>query len=371
MFAIESVCPDTRARAGRLRLAHGEVETPAFMPVGTNGVVKAVDHALLEVLGYRLILGNTYHLFLRPGLEVMAGFGGLHKFSSWPFNILTDSGGFQIFSLATFRKVSDEGIRFRSHIDGSMHSLTPESVIEAQAVIGSDILMPLDVCTPPGITHREALRALERTTAWAERSRRSWTAGPAAGSLFGIVQGNFFKDLRERSAAELAGLDLPGYAIGGLSVGEPRGQFRDFLSHTAALLPEGKPRYVMGIGTPDYILDAVENGIDMFDCVFPTRVARNGTVLTRRGRLVLKKEACERRDEPIDPECGCPVCARYSIGYLRHLVKCGEIQAAVFATIHNLAFMADLMKDVRRALARGGFKKFKSEFLEKFGAGPD
>jgi queuine tRNA-ribosyltransferase len=371
LFSIKSRCPDTRARLGTLHLPHGDVETPVFMPVGTNGVVKAVDHATLSGLGYRLLLSNTYHLYLRPGLDVLAGFGGLHNFSSWQSNILTDSGGFQIFSLAPFRKIDDDGIAFRSHIDGSLHRLTPESVVQAQTVIGSDILMPLDVCTPPGIDYRDAVSALERTSDWARRSRQVWSSGRAGGSLFGIVQGNFFEDLRQRSAAELAELDLPGYAIGGLSVGEPRRQFRDFLAFSAPLLPDSKPRYVMGIGTPDYILDAVENGIDMFDCVFPTRVARNGMVLTRRGRLVLKKEACELRDEPIDPGCSCPVCSRYSIGYMRHLVKCGEIQAAVFATIHNLAFMADLMNEVRQALAEGRFSLFKAEFLRNFGSGAD
>lgn len=366
MFTLLAKDSRTRARCGILHLSHGDVETPVFMPVGTNATVKAISHADLELLDFKLILGNTYHLYLRPGLDVLRKFGGLHNFSTWGRNILTDSGGFQLFSLAPFRKIHHDGVAFRSHIDGSCHTFTPELVIQAQKVFGSDILMPLDVCTSPGITYREAISALETTTSWARKSREEWMRNddPNQGKLFGIVQGNFFPDLRSRSVEEIVSLDFPGIAIGGLSVGEPYETFLELLRHTSALLPEEKPHYLMGIGTPEYILSAVENGIDMFDCVFPTRIARNGTVFTKTGRIALKKEANTFSDQPIDPECSCSVCRKYSRGYLRHLFKAGEMLGPMLATHHNLAYLKLFVEKIRESIKNDTFYSFKRTFLD-------
>jgi queuine tRNA-ribosyltransferase len=370
MFTILHEDGETRARCGVLKLAHGEVSTPVFMPVGTNAAVKAAPHEELEGLGFNLILANTYHVYLRPGLDVIRNFGGLRAFSSWKANILTDSGGFQVFSLAPFRKIREEGVSFRSHIDGSLHLFTPESVIEAQGIFGSDILMPLDVCTPPGITYKEALSALTLTTAWAAKSKAAWNklktedSAKDRGELFGIVQGNFFPELRKRSAEEILELDLPGIAIGGLSVGESRETFFELLALTAALLPRDKPRYVMGIGTPEYILAAVENGIDMFDCVFPTRIARHGTAFSEKGRVVLKTQETAFSGEPIDANCSCPVCKRYSRGYLRHLFRAGEILGPVLVTHHNLHFMKKFMEKVSDSIKNHTFLRLKRDFLE-------
>ncbi len=277
------------------------------MPVGTNAAVKGVQHESLDEIGFKLILANTYHLYLRPGMDIIDEFEGIHKFSNWKHNILTDSGGFQVFSLAPFRKIKEEGVYFRSHIDGSYHTLTPEKVVQLQKAFRSDIMMQLDVCTPPEVTYKEALEALELTSRWAKRSSDEWKKETPGydGSLFGIVQGNFYKDLRKRSAEEIIELDLPGIAIGGLSVGEEYNKFTDYLSYTAEFLPSAKPRYLMGIGTPEYILDAVENGIDMFDCVLPTRIARNGTVFTPEGTIQLKKAKHMSSHEPIARSCGC------------------------------------------------------------------
>ena len=351
-----------------LELSHGPVPTPVFMPVGTNATVKAITNQQLEQLGVNLILGNTYHLFLRPGMEVMERSGGLHSFMSWPHNILTDSGGFQIFSLAPFRKVEQRGVTFRSHIDGSRFQLTPEDVVDIQRVLGSDILMPLDMCTPPGIGESEALEAVDLTTRWAGRSADRWLQSDPAvqGQLFGIIQGNFYAHLRRRSAQQLLELDLPGYAIGGLSVGESFAVFRDILASSAELIPERYPRYLMGIGTPEYILEAVEQGIDMFDCVFPTRTARNAQAFTSRGPLSLKTEACKLDQQPIDPECSCSTCRNYSRAYLRHLFKTKEILAAMLTTQHNLAFIQHLVVSVRQSIREGRFRRFKEQYLERY-----
>jgi len=356
------------ARTGVLHLPHGDVDIPSFMPVGTNGTVKAMLHSALSDIGYHLILGNTYHLYLRPGTEVIESYGGLHQFSTWEGNILTDSGGFQVFSLAPFRKITDDGVTFRSHIDGSKHYLTPEKVVDIQTILRSDIQMQLDVCTPPDISKKDAEKALELTTMWAKKAKNRWEHGPESyqGALFGIVQGNFFKDLRRRSAQELGELDLPGYAIGGLSVGEEPEVFRDFLHHTAPYLPGDKPKYVMGIGTPDYMLEAMEAGIDLFDCVYPTRVARNGTCFTKDGMLNLKNARFKDDGNPIDPGCRCPVCARYSRGYMRHLFAAKEILGPMLVTRHNLDFLYVMMDDAREAIRNGSFLKFKSMFLERF-----
>lgn len=368
MITISAEDPACAARSGYLHLPRGDVPIPAFMPVGTNGTVKAMLHSSLKEIGYPLILGNTYHLYLRPGMEVISKYGGLHQFSSWDGNILTDSGGFQVFSLAPFRKITEDGVTFKSHIDGSMHQLTPEAVVDIQTILGSDIQMQLDVCTPPGIKEREAVHAVDLTTIWAKRAkqRRSEKNEIYNGSLFGIVQGNFFKKLRKRSAEQLSELDLPGYAIGGLSVGEEPEVFRDFLHYTAPLLPDNKPKYVMGIGTPGYMLEAMEAGIDIFDCVYPTRVARNGTCFTREGMLNLKNTRFRDDRLPIDPECLCPTCSRYSRGYLRHLFVAREILGPMLVTHHNLQFLYDMMEQARNAIVKGTFPGFKKSFLERF-----
>jgi len=368
-FTVQQRDPDTKARTGLLDLPHGPVQTPVFMPVGTNATVKAITNEQLEDLGINLILGNTYHLFLRPGLEVLERSGGLHSFMSWGHNILTDSGGFQIFSLARFRKVEEKGVIFRSHLDGSRFQLTPEDVVGMQRTLGSDILMPLDLCTPPGIGETEALEAVELTTRWAGRSKTHWLASDPAfqGHLFGIIQGNFFAHLRRRSAEQLLELDLPGYAIGGLSVGESFSVFRDTLSLSAGLIPERYPRYLMGVGTPKYILEAVEQGIDMFDCVFPTRTARNAQAFTSRGPLSLKTEAVKLDQQPIDPECSCSTCRRYSRAYLRHLFKTKEILAAMLTTQHNLSFIQSLVVSIRQSIGEGKFRRFKESYLESYG----
>jgi queuine tRNA-ribosyltransferase len=336
------------------------------MPVGTNATVKAMRNSDLESIGARLILGNTYHLYLRPGRDVIEKAGGLHAFMGWKHNILTDSGGYQVFSLSAFRTVDDDGVTFRSHIDGSEHRLTPADVVDIQGVLGSDVLMPLDECTAPGTTREEAARAVRRTTAWLEASARRWRRAPGKGELFGIMQGNFYPDLREQSAAEISALDLPGYAIGGLSVGEEFAVFRDLLRHAAALLPGEKPRYLMGIGTPRYILEAVEAGIDLFDCVYPTRTARNAQVLTRDGPLSLRNEKYRTDFGPIQEDCPCPTCRGHSRAYLRHLFKAREIEAAVLATCHNLSFIQGLVRDSRAAVEAGAFAAFKERFLARY-----
>ncbi len=358
----------TCARSGTLVLGHGSVPTPCFMPVGTNATVKAMQNPDLEDMGIRLILGNTYHLYLRPGREVIEGAGGLHAFMGWRHNILTDSGGYQVFSLASFRKIDEQGVTFKSHIDGSMHRLTPEDVVDLQRAFGSDVIMPLDECTAPGTPRPDAERALRRTTAWLEASARSWQGppGPARGELFGIMQGNFYPDLREQSAAQVAALDLPGYAIGGLSVGEDFAVFRDLLRLSAGLLPAAKPRYLMGVGTPRYILEAVEAGVDLFDCVYPTRTARNAMVLTRDGPLSLRNEKFRLDFGPVQDGCGCPTCRLHTRAYLRHLFKAREIQAAVLATTHNLFFLDELVRGAREAITSGAFAAFKEAFLARY-----
>ncbi len=358
----------TKARTGVLDLPHGRVRTPVFMPVGTNATVKAVPKESLEEMGFEIILANTYHLYLRPGHELIRQAGGLHGFTGWKGNFLTDSGGFQVFSLAPFRKITSEGVRFQSHIDGSRHVLRPEDAVDIQTALASDIFMQLDVCTPYGSGESESLEALRLTSDWAGRSKERWlsTRGDFRGSLFGIVQGNFFPALRARSAEEILALDLPGIALGGLSVGEPFEVFEETLAYSAELLPEDKPRYVMGIGTPEYILAAVENGIDMFDCVLPTRTARNGLLYTFSGKLVIKNARYERDFGPPDEECGCRVCRQYSRAYLRHLYKNGEILWSILASYHNLYFLRDLVSRIRYSIESGSFQSFKQEFYTKY-----
>jgi queuine tRNA-ribosyltransferase len=368
IFTINKKDTTTNARIGTLSLPHGDLLTPAFMPVGTNAAVKAILNADITTLGISLILANAYHLYLRPGMDVIKNAGGLHKFMAWDHNILTDSGGFQVFSLAPFRKIEEKGVYFRSHIDGSYHRLTPVDVVKIQETLGSDILMPLDICTPAGISEKEASVAVKKTFEWAKESIDYVRSGESkiAGYLFAIVQGNLFKSLRDVSSEGLLSLDFPGYAIGGLSVGEPFDVFVDILSHTARNLPEIKPRYLMGVGTPEYILAACENGIDLFDCVFPTRIARNACAFTRYGTLSLRLEKNKFDLGPIDPECSCSVCARYSRSYLRHLFKAREINASVLVTFHNLSFIQNLIISIRSAIFEGRFREFKREFLQKY-----
>jgi queuine tRNA-ribosyltransferase len=342
------------------------------MPVGTNATVKAVPPEDLQAMGFRIILANTYHLYLRPGHELIAQAGGLHGFSGWNGNFLTDSGGFQVFSLSPLRKITEEGVSFRSHIDGSKHFLSPERVVEVQTAFNSDIQMQLDICTPWGEDEKKAKAAMLRTHAWGLRARTAWEEAKGEGyqgQLFGIVQGNFFKDLRKESVQRTVDLDLPGIAIGGLSVGEPKPVFSDLLAYTAELLPENKPRYLMGIGTPDYILEAVRNGIDIFDCVYPTRTARNGLLFSSSGQIVIKKAAYERDFRPIDPECSCPVCLNHSRAYLRHLYRNGEILYSILATRHNLHFLGDLVRKIRVAIAADAFEQFRSDFLSRYAEG--
>jgi queuine tRNA-ribosyltransferase len=374
IFTLDRQDSVTHARTGWVELPHGRVPTPAFMPVGTNATVKAMGPEALEEIGFPIILANTYHLFLRPGPDIIREAGGLHNFTGWRRNFLTDSGGYQVFSLAPFRKISDEGVKFRSHIDGSLRFLSPEVAVDVQTALNSDIQMQLDVCTPWGTEEKEVRSALRLTTEWARRAKESWTAARDKGyrgELFGIVQGGFDPQLRQRSAEELLSFDLPGMAIGGLAVGEPFEVFCELLASTAPLIPDEKPRYLMGIGTPEYILEAVENGIDLFDCVFPTRTARNGLLFTTEGPLTIKKAAYERDFLPIDPHCRCRTCRHHSRAYLRHLYKTQEILYAMLATYHNLFFLYDLVSKIRYTIEHGSFAAFKRDFLANYGSKED
>lgn len=359
---------ETRARLGYIDLPHGRVETPAFMPVGTNGTVKGIYHDRIRDIGYQIILANTYHLYLRPGEEVLKRFGGLHRFSNWNRNILTDSGGFQVFSLSGLRKVRDAGVTFQSHIDGSRHVFTPEKVVDIQAVIGSDIAMALDVCTPPGIEYRNAKEAWRVTRLWAERSieERNRLGESFRGNLFGIVQGNFYEDLRRESALTISEMDFPGIAIGGLSVGESKQQFNDFLAYTSQYITDEKPRYVMGIGSPDYIFECVENGIDLFDCVLATRMARNGGLFTDDGVITMKKAIHKFDERPIQEGCTCTACTKYSRAYMHHLIKCNEMLGGMLATEHNLTYLYTLLERIRSSIREGRFSSFKKEYMARF-----
>ena len=359
---------NSNARLGYIDLPHGRVETPAFMPVGTNATVKAMYHDKIRDIGYRLILANTYHVYLRPGLDVIRQFGGLHEFCSWNGNILTDSGGFQVFSLSGLRKVKDSGVTFQSHIDGSRHVFTPEKVVDIQSVFGSDIAMVLDVCTPPDIEYRNAKEAWRVTKLWAERSieERNRLGEQFRGNLFGIVQGNFYKDLRKESALAISDMDFPGIAIGGLSVGESKNMFNDFLGYTSEFITKEKPRYVMGIGSPDYIFECVANGIDLFDCVLATRMARNGGLFTDDGVITMKKAVHKFDMRPVQEGCTCTACTKYTRAYVHHLIKCNEIFGAMLATEHNLTYLYNLMERIKASIREGTFTQFKKEYLERF-----
>lgn len=361
----------SKARTGLLELPHGTVETPVFMPVGTNASVKAVTKDDLAEIGFDLILANTYHLYLRPGGDLLEKAGGLHGFTGWKKNFLTDSGGFQVFSLASFRKITPEGVKFQSHIDGSRHFLTPEYIVDIQSQFNSDIQMQLDVCTGPGITERQAREALNITKDWTIRAKNTWLKRREEGyqgNLFPIVQGNFFKNLRKESAEFVTDLDLPGIAIGGLSVGETFDEYCEYLEYTTDLLPDNKVRYVMGIGTPDYILEAISNGIDMFDCVLPTRNARNGSYFTKDGPISIKRAEYQEDFSPIDPDCDCKICKNYSRAYLRHLYKNNEIASSMLASYHNLAFLHNMMKEVRIAIKENRFAEYKTSFMKRYTA---
>jgi queuine tRNA-ribosyltransferase len=368
LFKIEKKDAKTHARAGVLKLFHGEVKTPVFMPVGTNGTVKTFLPYELEEMDIEIILSNAYHLYLRPGLDVIEKLNGLHNFSNWKRNILTDSGGFQIFSLSNLTKIKNDGIEFNSHIDGSKHYLTPEKVVDIQKIIGSDIMMVLDHCTSPKTEYRDAIKALETTSRWAYQSRDYYKKNIDAEKqkMFGIIQGNFFKDLRRKSVEEITSLDFDGYAIGGLSVGEARNIFVDLLSFTAPLLPENKARYLMGVGTPEDLFIGVENGIDMFDCVFPTRVARNSSALTSFGRLNLRNEKYKYDSSPLDTECDCHVCKNFSRAYIRHLFKAKEITASRLTSYHNIYFMKQIMNNIRKSILENNFLEYKQYFMDKY-----
>jgi queuine tRNA-ribosyltransferase len=369
-FTLTARDTDTKGRCGILSLPHGNVTTPVFMPVGTNGTVKALTVDDLKEIGFELILSNTYHLYLRPGDDVVKQAGGLHQFINWDRNILTDSGGFQVFSLSALRKINKEGAWFQSHIDGSKHFLSPEKAAAIQVNLGSDIQMQLDYCSPWGAARKEAENALDITGDWLYRAKAAWedeVSHGYTGNLFSIVQGNFFPDLRQKSAELCAASGTPGIAIGGLSVGEPQEVFLETLTYTSALLPEDKPRYVMGIGTPEYILYAIEQGIDMFDCVLPTREGRNGRVYTRLGAFSLKKAENRLDFSPIDKECGCKVCRQYTRAYLRHLFKTREILCSMLASYHNLYFLNELVVLSGKAIQENRFSAFKRDFLSKYG----
>ena len=406
LFRFKEIARDSSssARTGLVETAHGAFETPAFMPVGTAGTVKALTQEMLEDAGAAIILGNTYHLYLRPGHELINRAGGLHEFISWKRAILTDSGGFQVFSLGPLRKINEEGVEFQSHIDGSSHLITPERSIEIQVALGADIIMAFDECCPYPSTHEEALRSLKLTAGWAERSRRQFdrihssrvepleatsrenrgdsfgplmidrndlaTVNPGQ-AIFGINQGSVYTDLRERSLEGLLAIGFDGYSIGGLSVGEDKEAMLRVISHIAPLMPSGRPRYLMGVGAPEDIVQAVEHGIDMFDCVMPTRNARNGQLFTRRGRLNIKNARYREDKGPIDDRCGCPVCLRYSRAYLRHLYASGEILGSVLNTIHNVRFYLDMMAEIRQAIRLGTFARFRTCFLADLARGQD
>ena len=369
MYAVKyeliKTCKQTGARLGRLHTPHGVIETPIFMPVGTQATVKAMTPEELKEIGSQIILSNTYHLYMRPGHDLIERAGGLHKFMNWDKPILTDSGGFQVFSLGPLRKIKEEGVEFRSHLDGSKNFLSPEKATEIQNVLGSDIIMAFDECAPYPADRQYVKNSLERTTRWLERCKAAHKY-PEKQALFGIVQGGMYRELREQSAKEITAIDLPGYAIGGLSVGEPKDMMYEVLDYTVPLLPEDKPRYLMGVGSPDDLLEGVLRGIDMFDCVLPTRIARNGTAMTSQGKVVVRNASYAEDFTSLDPECDCYTCKNYTKAYLRHLIKCNEILGARLLTIHNLRFLLKMMENVREAIKEDRLLDYKKDFFEKY-----
>ncbi|HOO71855.1 MAG TPA: tRNA guanosine(34) transglycosylase Tgt [Spirochaetota bacterium] len=359
------------SRAGLIDTAHGQVRTPVFMPVATRAAIRALTLRELEEINFDIILSNTYHLYIRPGLDVLTKAEGLHRFMNFSRPILTDSGGFQVFSLADLCRVRENGVEFRSHIDGSLHFFSPEKVLDIQGIIGSDIMMVLDQCTEYPAEEKAVSQAVQRTVSWAGDSIRYWKHNFDAGqqSLFAIVQGGVYPDLRKECGEQLVALEFPGYAIGGLSVGEPKDLYQEITSLTSSLLPADKPRYMMGVGSPMEILYAVKCGVDMFDCVMPTRIARNGTLYTSQGRINIKAAPYEDDFSPLDPECSCYVCRNFSRAYLRHIFRMGEIAALVYNTYHNLYFMKKFMEDVRESILQGAFSSFYRRAESIFGQG--
>ncbi len=354
--------PQTSARLGRIYTPHGQIDTPVFIPVGTAGTVKAISNEMLEELGADIVLANTYHLYLRPGHDLVRQLGGLHHFMSWKRSLLTDSGGYQILSLKALRKISDEGVTFRSHLDGSKHVISPEIAIDIQVALGADIIMAFDECTPYPSSYEMTQQSLTLTQRWAERCKQHFNS--PAQALFGIVQGGIYPELRQMAVEKIVPLEFDGLAIGGLSVGEPKDTMYEIVRHTTRLLPKDKPRYLMGTGTPEDLIECVSFGVDMFDCVLPTRNARNGCLFTSRGRIVIRNARYAKQDIPVDESCGCFVCRKYSRAYLRHLYTSGEILSSVLNTYHNLYFYLDIMKKIRQSIASNTFTEFRKQFLE-------
>ncbi|MDD4908110.1 MAG: tRNA guanosine(34) transglycosylase Tgt [Candidatus Omnitrophica bacterium] len=363
-FTLTHQDKNSKARLGQLLTAHGEIQTPCFMPVGTQGSVKAISPKELDESGAQIILSNAYHLFLRPGTEVIKDLGGLHNFMGWQKPILTDSGGYQIFSLALLRKINDEGVEFQSHIDGFKHFLTPEDVVQIQADLGTDIMMQLDECVHYPCAKDHAQVAMKRSLDWAQRSK---SASRGQGQLlFGIVQGSTYDDLRRESAQRLVEMDFDGYAIGGVSVGEPKGLGYDIAGFTVQYLPAEKPHYLMGVGTPPDIIKAVELGIDMFDCVVPTRYGRNGSAFTSQGKITVRNALHAYENKPLDEDCSCYACRNFSRAYLRHLFNCGEMLGMRLVSLHNIHFYLEMMRKAREAISRDRYTEFKKEFLERY-----
>jgi len=361
---VVRACRNTQARLGELVTRHGIVSTPVFLPVGSQGTVKTLTPGELKDIGVTIILGNTYHLYLRPGIDTIKQMGGLHRYIAWDRPILTDSGGYQIFSLARLRQVTDDGVLFRSHVDGSEHSLTPESIVELQEKLGADIIMALDECPAFSEDVSKVHEAMDRTYRWAERCQKHHQGSDQL--LFGIVQGGIFPELRHQSAAAITSLDFPGYAIGGLSLGEPKELTWAMVDETVPFLPEDKPRYLMGVGSPEDIVEGVSRGIDVFDSALPTRIARNGALFTMRGRQNIRKAIYKTKDEPVDTDCDCYTCRTFSAAYLHHLFRCEELLAYRLATIHNLRFITRLMQGIKDAIQQDTFIDFKNDFLGQY-----
>ncbi|MCC5911544.1 MAG: tRNA guanosine(34) transglycosylase Tgt [Clostridiaceae bacterium] len=365
-YELIKECKQSGARLGKVHTPHGEIETPIFMPVGTQATVKTMTPEELKEIKSQIILSNTYHLYLRPGHKLIEKAGGLHKFMNWDKPILTDSGGFQVFSLGDLRKITEEGVEFRSHLDGSKHFISPEKAVEIQTSLGSDIMMVFDECAPYPADRDYVKKSLERTTRWAKRCKEAHV-NIEKQSLFGIIQGGMYADLRKQSAEELLELDFPGYAVGGLSVGEPKPLMYEVLEHTTPLMPKDKPRYLMGVGSPDCLIEGVIRGIDMFDCVLPTRIARNGTAMTSHGKVVIKNAKHTESFEALDPECDCYTCKNYSRAYLRHLFKANEVLGLRLLSYHNLYFLLKLMEEVREAIREDRLLDYKKNFFTKYG----
>lgn len=369
-YELIKQCKESGARLGRLHTPHGVIDTPVFMPVGTQATVKAMTPEELKSIGAQIVLSNTYHLYLRPGEKLVEKAGGLHGFMNWDRAILTDSGGFQVFSLSDLRDITEEGVTFKSHIDGSKHFISPEKAIEIENALGADIIMAFDECPPYPTDYDYSKQSTLRTIRWAERCKNAHK-NTEKQALFGIIQGGMYKDLRQEAVREMTKLDFPGYSVGGLSIGEPKPIMYDVLDWTVPLMPENKPRYLMGVGSPDCLIEGVIRGIDMFDCVLQTRIARNGTVFTSNGKLVIKNAKYAEDFRPLDEECDCYACQNYSRAYIRHLFKAQEILGARLTTIHNLRFTIKLMEQIREAIKNDSLLKFRDEFFNKYGYNND